>query len=246
MPGNGWLALGRRKRTFRVRDFAHETFISRLIRKVLVPLVRLWFSTCRVTMLNERIYHEYFLSDIPIVGGTWHRASIYFLYFFGDLRPMIMISQSKDGEMLAQYATGFGVVPARGSSHKGGRDALEQMRGYLLRGGKACATVLDGPRGPAYVAKKGMIHLAKLTGAPLIPLIWSATRVITIRDSWDKTMLPLPWSRVCLAFGEPIHIPADTSGQALEYYRQLVQDQLNSMMAEVDRRCGYKGKHSEV
>lgn len=234
--------MGHGKRTFRVRNFAHEAFIGRLVRKVLVPLVRLWFSTCRVTVLNERIYHEYFLSDIPIVAGTWHRASIYFLYFFGSFRPMIMISQSKDGEMLAQYAAGFGVVPARGSSHKGGRDALEQMRGYILSGGKGCATVLDGPRGPAYVAKKGMIHLAKLTGAPLIPLIWSANRVITIRDSWDKTILPLPWSRVYIAIGEPIHIPAETSGKALEHYRQLVQDQLNTMMAEVDRRCGYKVK----
>lgn len=232
--------MGDRRRTFRVRDFAYETFIGRLIRKVLVPLVRLWFSTCRVTILNERIYHEYFLSDIPIVVGTWHRASIYFLYFFGNFRPMIMISQSKDGEMLAQYAAGFGVIPARGSSQKGGRDALEQMRGYILSGGKGCATVLDGPRGPAYVAKKGMIHLAKLTGAPLIPLIWSANRVITIRDSWDKTMLPLPWSKVYVAFGEPIDIPAETSSRALEYYRQLVQDQLNSMMEEVDRRCGYR------
>lgn len=232
--------MGHRRRTFRVRDFAYETFIGRLIRKVLVPLVRLWFSTCRVTILNERIYNEYFLSDIPIVAGTWHRASIYFLYFFGNFRPMIMISQSKDGEMLAQYAAGFGVIPARGSSQKGGRDALEQMRGYILSGGKGCATVLDGPRGPAYVAKKGMIHLAKLTGAPLIPLIWSANRVITIRDSWDKTMLPLPWSKVYVAFGEPIDIPAETSSRALEYYRQLVQDQLNSMMEEVDRRCGYR------
>jgi lysophospholipid acyltransferase (LPLAT)-like uncharacterized protein len=232
--------VGDRRRAFRVRDFAYETFIGRLIRKVLVPLVRLWFSTCRVTILNERIYREYFLSDIPIVAGTWHRASIYFLYFFGNFRPMIMISQSKDGEMLAQYAAGFGVIPARGSSQKGGRDALEQMRGYILSGGKGCATVLDGPRGPAYVAKKGMIHLAKLTGAPLIPLIWSANRVITIRDSWDKTMLPLPWSKVYVAFGEPINIPAETSSRALEYYRQLVQDQLNSMMEEVDRRCGYK------
>ncbi len=229
-----------RKRTFRVRDFAHETLIGRFIRKVLVPLVRVWFKTCRVTMLNERVYHEYFLSDKPIVGGTWHRAAIYFLYFFGDFRPMIMISQSKDGEILAQYAAGFGVVPARGSSQKGGRDALEQMQRYLLSGGKACATVLDGPRGPAYVAKRGMVHLAKLTGAPLIPLIWSANRVLTLRDSWDKTMLPLPWSRVCVAFGEPIVIPADTRSQDLEYYRQLVQERLNGMMAEVDRLCGYQ------
>jgi lysophospholipid acyltransferase (LPLAT)-like uncharacterized protein len=152
----------------------------------------------------------------------------------------MMISQSKDGEILAQYASGFGVVPVRGSSGKGGRDALEQMRLYLQGGGKACATVLDGPRGPAYVAKKGMIYLAKLTGAPLIPSIWSANRTITLRNSWDKTVLPLPWSRVYVAFGEPILIPTDSSSKDLERYRRLVEERLNTMMAEVDRRCGYR------
>ena len=146
----------------------------------------------------------------------------------------------KDGEILAQYAAGFGVVPARGSSHKGGRSALKQMQHYLSGGGKACATVLDGPQGPAYVAKKGMIHLAKHSGAPLIPLIWSADRVLTVRDSWDKTMLPLPWSRVCIAFGDPITIPADAGSQDLNYYRKLVQDRLNAMTIEVDRLCGQR------
>jgi lysophospholipid acyltransferase (LPLAT)-like uncharacterized protein len=196
-------------------------------------------AVCRVTIINEQVYREYASNDTPIVVGTWHRAAIYFLYFFGSFRPMIMISRSKDGEMLAQYAAGFGIIPARGSSKKGGRDALRQMRRYLRSGGKACATVLDGPQGPAYVAKKGMIVLSKLTGSPLIPIMWSANRTMTIRNSWDKMMLPLPWSRVCIAFGEPIHIPPDTRSEDLEHYRQLVEDRLNAMMAEVDRRCDY-------
>jgi lysophospholipid acyltransferase (LPLAT)-like uncharacterized protein len=230
----------KRKRTLRFRNYAHETLVKRLIRKVLVPIARLWFGTCRVTMLNEGVYRESFLSDQPIVGGTWHRGAVYFLYFFGNFQPRIMISQSKDGEILAEYASGFGVVPVRGSSSKGGRDALEQMQLYLQGGGKACATVLDGPRGPAYVAKRGMIYLAKLTGAPLIPIIWSANRTITLRNSWDKTVLPLPWSRVYVAFGEPILIPADSSSKDLERYRRSVEDRLNTMMAEVDRRCGYR------
>jgi lysophospholipid acyltransferase (LPLAT)-like uncharacterized protein len=240
MPGQGNLPVQKRKSTLRIRDLAHETLPSRFLRKVIVPLVRIWFDTCRVTLINERVYHEYFLSDIPIVGGTWHRAAIYFLYFFGKIQPMIMISQSKDGEMLAQYAEGFGVVPVRGSSSRGGRDALNRMRRYLNEGGKACATVLDGPRGPAYVAKKGMINLAKLTGAPLIPIIWSASRTITLRNSWDKTLLPLPWSRVYVAFGDPILVPADITNEDLEYFRQLVEDRLNTMMTEVDRRCGHR------
>ncbi len=228
------------RRTLRIRDFARETLMARFIRKIVVPLLRVWFGTCRVTILNEGVYRDYFLSDQPIVGGTWHRGAVYFLYFFGKLQPRIMISQSKDGEILAQYASGFGVVPVRGSSSKGGREALEQMRHHLTSGGKACATVLDGPRGPAYVAQKGMIVLSKLTGAPFIPAIWSANRTLTLRNSWDKMILPLPWTRVCIAIGDPIHIAANTTKKEMERYKKLVEERLNTMMVEVDRQCGYR------
>lgn len=215
--------------------------MDRLLPRVLVSLIKIWFGSCRVEILNERLFQEYFLSDRPLVAATWHRAAIYFLYYFAWLHPMIMISQSRDGEILARYAAALGVVPVRGSSSRGGRDALERMRHYLASGGKACATVLDGPRGPACVAKKGMVVLARLSGAPLIPLIWSANRTLTLQNSWDKTMLPLPCSRICVAVGDPVHVPPDSKGEELEYYRQLIEGRLNEMMAEVDRRCGYRG-----
>jgi lysophospholipid acyltransferase (LPLAT)-like uncharacterized protein len=230
----------RRRKHFRIRDFAYETLMARLIRKVVAPLARIWFNTCKVSFINEQVFREYASNDTPVVVGTWHRAAIYFLYFFGHFHPMIMISQSKDGEILAQYTSAMGAIPARGSSSRGGKEALKQMRHHLTSGGKACATVLDGPRGPAYVAKKGMIVLAMQTESPFIPAIWSANRTITLRNSWDKMILPLPWSRISMAFGDPIHIPRETTGEELEHYRHLVQERLNTMMAEVDRRCGYR------
>jgi lysophospholipid acyltransferase (LPLAT)-like uncharacterized protein len=232
--------MRRIKKYLRIRDFAHETFMARFIRKVVAPLVRLWFGSCRVELLNEELFQEHAHSAEPIVVGTWHRASLFFLYYFGKFNPMIMISQSKDGEMLAQYAAAMGVIPARGSSSRGGRDALDQMRKHLRSGGKACATVLDGPRGPAYVAKKGMLVLSKMTGAPFIPVIWSANRTLTLKNSWDKTIIPLPWSRVYVAAGEPVQIPPDTNSEELERYRLLVQERLNTLTAEADRRCGYR------
>jgi len=93
----------RRGKNFRIRDFAHETLMARLIRKVVAPLARIWFNTCKVTFINEQVYREYASNDTPVVVGTWHRAAIYFLYFFGHFHPMIMVSQSKDGEILAPF-----------------------------------------------------------------------------------------------------------------------------------------------
>lgn len=224
----------------KIRDLAANPYMVRFIRKILVPAVRLWFRTCRVEIVNEEVYRRYARFDTPVVVGTWHRASLFALYFFAGVHPMVMISQSKDGELLAQFAAALGVIPVRGSSSRGGREALAQMRAHLVQAGRACATVLDGPRGPAYVAKKGMLVLAQLTGVPFIPIIWSANRALALKNSWDRTLLPLPWSRVCLAIGDPVHIPAACNGGELERYRQLVEKSLNEMMAAADRRCGYR------
>ena len=73
----------RGKKDFRIRNFAHETMMARLIRKVVAPLARIWFDTCKVTFINEQVYSEYASNNMPVVVGTWHRAAIYFLYFFG-------------------------------------------------------------------------------------------------------------------------------------------------------------------
>ena len=66
----------RRGKNFRIRDFAHETLMARLIRKVVAPLARIWFNTCKVTFINEQVYREYASNDTPVVVGTWHRAAI--------------------------------------------------------------------------------------------------------------------------------------------------------------------------
>jgi lysophospholipid acyltransferase (LPLAT)-like uncharacterized protein len=225
----------------KIRDLARNPYMIRAIRKIVVPLFRLWFGTCRVELINGRVLDEYADLHTPVVVGTWHRATIFALYFFAKFHPMVMISQSKDGELLAQFAATLGILPVRGSSGRGGKGALMRMRQHLAQGGGACATVLDGPRGPAYVAKKGMLLLAQLSGALFIPVIWSASRALTVRNSWDKALIPLPWSRVYLALGDPIHIPPSCGSGELERYRELVERNLNDMMTAVDRRCGYGG-----
>ncbi|MCF8097163.1 MAG: DUF374 domain-containing protein, partial [Desulfarculaceae bacterium] len=138
-------------------------------------LARTLFRTCRVEILRGDLVEKYFNRGRPAIGVTWHRGAIFSLYFFGNKRPAVMISGSRDGEYLARYLSIMGGVPVRGSSSRGGRAALKEMADYLQSGpGRYAATVADGPRGPRYVAKKGMIALASQTGLPLVPLMWSA------------------------------------------------------------------------
>jgi lysophospholipid acyltransferase (LPLAT)-like uncharacterized protein len=103
----------------------------------------------------------------------------------------------------------------------------------------SCATVLDGPQGPRFVAKMGLLVLAKNTGAPLLPGNWSADRVITLEKTWDRTMVPKPFSKVAIGYREPLFIPRDCSEEEMEGYRLELEKRLNDVVREVDEQCGY-------
>jgi lysophospholipid acyltransferase (LPLAT)-like uncharacterized protein len=203
-------------------------------------LFKVWFSTCRLKILNEYFHNEAVAGNRQYIGVTWHRAAIFYCFFYGPLHPMILFSQSQDGEYLTQFARKCGVIPVRGSSSRGGLKALIHMIRYLKAGNRMCATVLDGPQGPRHEAKKGFLLLAKETGIPLVPLMWSARRVITLEKTWDKTMIPLPFSKVFISYGPPLTIPKECSEQTLEDFRLEIQNRLNTLMDEMDKTSGYK------
>ncbi|MBW1787364.1 MAG: lysophospholipid acyltransferase family protein [Deltaproteobacteria bacterium] len=207
-------------------------------------ILRLWFSTCRIEIINKHLHDRYVVSQRGLVGACWHRNAIFMVWFFRKLRPVVMFSRSRDGDLLATFAEKLGVIPVRGSSSRGGREALRSMIAQLRRPGaaKAAATVLDGPRGPRCVAKPGMILLAKKAELPLLPVMVSAHPALTLKKTWDRTMIPLPFSRVLISYREPWHIPGRLDKNGLERLRQEVEETLNEMMAELDARTGYGGK----
>ena len=204
-------------------------------------LARTLFRTCRVEILRGDLVEKYFNQGRPAIGVTWHRGAIFSLYFFGNKRPAVMISRSRDGEYLARYLAIMGGVPVRGSSSRGGRAALKEMADYLQSGpGRYAATVADGPRGPRYVAKKGMIALASKTGLPLVPLMWSAKRVWVLKNTWDQSMIPKPFAKVVFTAGKEFHYPPGIKGQQIEEARQELEDELNRLKDELDNITGYR------
>ena len=155
----------------------------------LIPLATLilktWFSTCRIRILHEDFHKEFFLGSRQFIGVTWHRASIFFVYYYGLFHPLVMFSQSQDGEYLARFAEKCGVVPVRGSSKRGGEKALIQMIRYLKAGNRIASTVLDGPQGPRFKAKRGLLLLAKKTGL----LSRTPPEVLPPSSVWDDRPL---------------------------------------------------------
>jgi lysophospholipid acyltransferase (LPLAT)-like uncharacterized protein len=213
----------------------------RLLIDVAAKILHIWFSTCRVKIIGRPFHERYSMGEVKVVAATWHRGAIFLVWFFGKFHPMIMFSRSRDGELITKLAEAFGVIPIRGSSSRGGKEAWRGMLDFLSGPSpRKAATVPDGPRGPRCVAKKGMIVLAKEAGVPLMPIAFSAHPAFTLRKAWDRTIIPLPFSRITVIFREPWDIPKELTREELESWRQQVEVTLNDMMNEADADTGYK------
>ncbi len=210
-------------------------------------VARLWFGTVRVTILNPDVYRNYFTNPAPgrnVVAGSWHRHAIFMFYFFRTLGPRgIMISRSKDGEFTAKIASHLGYTPICGSSSRGGSEALQRLIAFMQVQGttRFCGTAVDGPGGPARVMKTGMLAVAKESGSWFIPMACSGTHVITFPKAWDRTIIPKPFSKMVMEFGEPFIIPKDISLLDMEEMRRNTGVLLNKLTDNVDRICGYTG-----
>ncbi|MBI4797489.1 MAG: lysophospholipid acyltransferase family protein [Desulfarculus sp.] len=204
-------------------------------------LLGLLMRTCRVEILSPREEQRYLKEGHPAIAATWHRGAIFFLYFFGHLRPAIMVSRSKDGEFLARFIAHYGGVPVRGSSSKGGGLALKTMVEMVKSGQvRFAATVADGPRGPRYRAKAGMILLAMQTGLPLLPIMWSADRAWVLTKTWDHTIIPKPFAKIKVACGRELRYPAHLDKEEMEAARQELERELNRLKDQLDGLCGLR------
>lgn len=208
---------------------------------IIGSLVKLLSMTWRISEVNKQAHDKYFEAGKPSLLVVWHRAWLGGVCYMGPRwHPAVMASLSKDGELVSRFERFMGCWPIRGSSSRGGVGAQKAMVRFMKSGGSRVATnVADGPQGPPYVAKAGMISLAQLTGAPLIPAMYSSDRVWCLRKAWDKTMIPKPFAKFVAIYGEPIEVPRRLTPDQREQYRQRLEDELNRVKDEADAICGY-------
>jgi lysophospholipid acyltransferase (LPLAT)-like uncharacterized protein len=157
-------------------------------------------------------------------------------YHFSDRDGVVMVSASRDGDLIAQTMALFGLRSARGSSKRGGDDALRAMIAEVNRVHCSAGMIVDGPRGPAGVAKRGVIVLAKETGLPIVPGSWWATPSLKF-GSWDRAIVPLPFARMVFAFGPAMHVPPDADAATVEALRVELTARLQSASAEAKAAC---------
>ncbi|MBN1545513.1 MAG: lysophospholipid acyltransferase family protein [Syntrophaceae bacterium] len=170
-------------------------------------VVNIYSLTFRFRLENEDAWLRRLERGERVLLCTWHQQFFSAVRPFQKYRkynPVLMISQSSDGDIVAGVANKSGWHVVRGSSSRGGKEALRGMIEQLQRSGLA-AHIVDGPRGPAGRVKEGVIQLAQSADAVIVPFYINANRAWYF-NSWDRFMLPKPFSKVTLSFGEGVKL----------------------------------------
>ena len=179
------------------------------------------------------------LEHRPLIGSFWHSCLIPATFICRNLGVRVMSSNSYDGEYMGRIIHKFGFVAVKGSSSRNAVRALLGLR-RALADGWTVAFTLDGPRGPRHKVKPGPVALARSSGVPLT-MFHAAVDKAWVLNTWDRLMIPMPFSRVLLRFGKLIPVPADASDEGVERYTGELQRALDRVceFAEANvRRVG--------
>jgi lysophospholipid acyltransferase (LPLAT)-like uncharacterized protein len=177
------------------------------------------FRTCRIRFVDKKHEDRFLAHGEHIIFAGLHEGMMMLPYHFRDRAGgVVMVSRSRDGDLIADTVERFGMRAVRGSSGHGGRAALDLMADALNHDHVSAGVIVDGPRGPALEAKAGAIELARITGLPIVPGTWWCKPMARVK-TWDRTIVPLPFSRIAFAFAEPLFVEPDADAAAVEAAR---------------------------
>lgn len=200
--------------------------------------LRLVYATGRWTLIGADGMGRYVTCGQPVIACFWHGRMLMMLHAWRwKERRQMLISQHRDGRLIAGIIARFGVDTVTGSSTRGGLPAVRQLLA-ILAAGESIGITPDGPRGPRMRAQMGAIRLAQLSGAPLFPVSFGV-RPRRMLSTWDRLVLVFPFSRGVVIYGEPIEVPRAAGAAQLERLRGLLEQRLNEITTEADRLTGY-------
>lgn len=201
-----------------------------LLPPIIWILIYLIGKTTKFTVIGEENYKKI---KGPVIFTFWHNriflSVYYYRYVLKRKNICVLASPSRDGEILTRTLNKLGFLLARGSTRHYSKSALTTMIESFEKGFDG-AIVPDGPQGPKYKVKEGVIRIAGKTGLPLIPVAYNTSRN-KILSTWDSFIFPLPFSRAVLIYGEPLTISSDLSD---EESKNLLEKRLNEITQKAD------------
>ena len=192
-------------------------------------LIRLIAFTQRSEVLGEDAVQEHWQRGEHVIICAWHDQLLMMVTIYKGPGAKILISRSRDGELIARTVSYFGQGSVRGSSSRGGREAFREMLKYAELDVDLAVTP-DGPKGPRRQIKDGVIQLARISGRPVVPLNYVCGRGHRFR-SWDRFLLPYPFARAVYCYGSPQFFSRDQPLEECRLRLQQVMDE-NQQRAE--------------
>ncbi|MDY6855202.1 MAG: lysophospholipid acyltransferase family protein [Thermodesulfobacteriota bacterium] len=214
--------------------------IGKSIKLTFAPLlisliIRFIFLTLRITEHNPENVRQLWEKDKSVIVVFWHGRLLMVPMLFKrykERKAYGLTSHHNDGEIIARSTRLLGYETIRGSTGKGGFSALRKMI-RILRSGSDLTFAPDGPKGPRYKVQRGVIELARLSGAPIIPMAFSSSKK-KILNTWDAFLFPFPFSRGVFVWGDPISIENTNDEEYLKDKRRLVEERLISITNMAD------------
>ncbi len=210
-----------------MKKFLNNCFIPYL----LFGIFRIWYLTLNAHSKNPDV--EKYIRGLPgkYILTMWHGRIFYLFYYCRDLTDLyLLISPSQDGDILARLGELMGYSIIRGSSFKKAVPSARSLIKVLKREGRI-VIIADGSRGPRCKVQPGLLQIAGITGAPVIPLTFDARRK-WILNSWDRFVLPFPFTRCAVNSGDPIQIPRRMDEESLRQKQMELESILNQLTLE--------------
>lgn len=194
--------------------------------------IRLLRATVRMRFHGDATVRSFERDGRHFALAFWHRHLLLMRYAYRGPKMSVLVSRSRDGELIARVMQRLGISTSRGSTSRGGAAGLRDLL-RRAREGWDLAVTPDGPRGPLREVQPGVILAAAASGLPLIPVALAASRRREL-GSWDRMLVPLPGSRVHVVYGEPLEVPRDA--RPSEWAPRL-KTAIDAVEAEAERRA---------
>lgn len=213
--------------------------IKNLIIKYVIPpiamlIIYILGITCRKEVIGGESEQALLKKGINPIYALWHGRLFYPPFHYRWQKGLYtLVSPSTDGEIIARTLRLFGVRTVRGSSYKSGSQAFRNLIRVVKDRGRVFITV-DGSRGPVFKVQKGILHLAKISGLPVLPVTYG-TKKAHVFKSWDRFIIPKPFTRVVVIYGEPLYVARDASEDEIEVIRVGLEKRLTEMTEKADQ-----------
>lgn len=205
-----------------------------LVPRLVTGYFRLVDLTSKKIFLN-REYEDQICKKRPFACACFHGTMLFPVYYCRRYPGVVMVSRSWDGEVIDRSIRRMGYDTTRGSSSRGGKEALWEMIDIINERKYCSGLAVDAPRGPSRQVKIGIVVVAKETGQPVVPMVSWATRQIKFK-SWDSMILPMPFSTIVIAFGKPTDVPAGLGNEEYENLRLEIEQEMLRVQEQTENR----------